>query len=282
MNRIRFVLTASRNKSKEIQMKNEIRLALLCLATVSVPVFAQNALPRCGASNFDRTQNAFTVRNASADAVNQQCLITVYPKGAAPAQAQQDPASYFVEGKYTIDLIGGGGGGGGGGAGAKGKIGGTGGGGASAAPSSTVQYLPPGDYKLTIGTGGEGGAARGGRTESGNPTSLTNANTGQLIAGFPGADTWTQKSKAAGTGAGGVAAAGGTSGASGQAAGASSGGSAPKAAQAGGGGGPGLIRLTMAEPAPQASAPAPVIASSSEAVTPPARAAARPARKDRN
>ena len=263
-------------------MKNEIRLALLCLATVSVPAFAQNALPRCGASNFDSTQSAFTIRNAPADAVNQQCLITVYPKGAAPAQAQQDPASYFVEGKYTIDLIGGGGGGGGGGAGAKGKTGGTGGGGASAAPSRTVQYLAPGDYKLTIGTGGEGGASRGGRTESGNPTNLTNASTGQLIAGFPGADTWTQKSKAAGTGAGGVAAAGGTSGASGQAAGASSGGSAPKAAQAGGGGGPGLIRLTMAGPAPQAIAPAPVIASSSEAVTPPARAAARPARKDRN
>ncbi len=255
-------------------MKSEIRLALLCLAAVSVPAFAQNALPRCGASNFDRTQNAFTIRNAPAEAVNQQCLITVYPSGAAPIQAQQDPASYFVEGKYTIDLMGGGGGGGGGGAGAKGKTGGTGGGGASAAPSRTVQYLSPGDYKLTIGTGGEGGAARGGRTESGNPTNLTNANTGQLIAGFPGADTWTQQSKAAATGGGGVAVPGGTSGASGQSAGASSTGRTP--AQAGGAGGPGLIRLTLAEPAP-----APVIAKS-EAAAAPAPVAARPARKDRN
>lgn len=268
-------------------MKNEIRLALLCLAAVSVPALAQNALPRCGDSNFDSSANAFTIKNAPADAVNQQCLITVYPRGAAPAQAQQDPKSYLVEGKYRIDLMGGGGGGGGGGrAGAKGKTGGTGGGGASAAPSRTVQYLAPGDYKLTIGTGGEGGAARGGRTESGNPTSLTNAKTGQLVAGFPGADKWTQQSKAAGTGTGGAAAPGGTSGATGQAAGASSAGSSPKAAQAGGAGGPGLIRLTMAEPQPRASAPAPapapVIASASEAVRTPAPAATRPARKDRN
>ena len=270
-------------------MKNEIRLALLCLAAVSVPAFAQDALPRCGAANFDSTQNAFTIRNAPASAVNQQCLITVYPKGAAPAQAQQDPKSYFVEGKYTIDLVGGGGGGGGGGAAAKDKKGGTGGGGASAAPSRTVQYLSPGDYKLTIGTGGEGGAARGGRTESGNPTNLTNAKTGQLVAGFPGADTWTQQSKAAGSGTGGVAAPGGTSGASGQAAGASSGGSGPTAAQAGGAGGPGLIKLTMSGPAPKAMAsramaPAskPMMAAASETAVAPARAAVRPARKDRN
>ena len=257
-------------------MKNEIRLALLCLAAVSVPAFAQSALPRCGATNFDSAQNAFTIKSAPATAVNQQCLITVYPQGAVPAQAQQDPKSYFVEGTYTIDLVGGGGGGGGGGAGAKGKSGGTGGGGASAAPSRTVQYLAPGDYKLTIGTGGEGGAARGGRTESGNPTNLTDANTGKLIAGFPGADTWTQQSKAAATGAGGVAAPGGTSGASGQAAGASSTGGRT-AAQAGGAGGPGLIRLTMSAPKPAA----PVMAKS-ETVAAPAAVAERPARKGRN
>jgi len=259
-------------------MKNEIRLALLCLAAVSVPAFAQSALPRCGATNFDSTQNAFTIKNAPATAVNQQCLITVYPQGAAPAQAQQDPKSYFVEGTYTIDLIGGGGGGGGGGAGAKGKTGGTGGGGASAAPSRTVQYLAPGDYKLTIGTGGEGGAARGGRTESGNPTSLTDANTGKLIAGFPGADKWTQQSKAAATGTsggtGGDAAPGGTSGASGQAA--SAGSTGRTTAQAGGAGGPGLIRLTMSAPKPAA------VVARSEVVAPPAAMVERPARKGRN
>jgi hypothetical protein len=269
-------------------VKNEIRLALLCLTAVSVSAFAQNNLPRCGSTNFDRAQNAFTILNAPAGGVNQQCLITVYPAGAAPAQARQDPASYFAEGTYTIDLIGGGGGGGGGAA-SKDRSGGSGGGGASAAPSRVVQYLAPGDYKLTLGTGGIGGAAMGGRTESGNPTSLTNAKTGQLIAGFPGADVWTQQSKAAGTGAGGIAAAGGTSGASGQAGGGTTGtsgyvggGSGPTAAQAGGAGGPGLIRLTMSEPARKAAAPAPVMAAASETAAAPARAAARPARKDRN
>jgi hypothetical protein len=260
-------------------MKNQIRLALLCLTAVSVSAFAQDNLPRCGYSNFDRAQNAFTIVNAPASAVNQQCLITVYPAGAMPAQARQDPASYFAEGTYVIDLIGGGGGGGGGGGSAlEGKSGGAGGGGASAVPSRTVQYLAPGDYKLTIGTGGEGGAARGGRTESGNPTSLTNAGTGQLVAGFPGAGTWTQQSKAAGTGAGGIAAAGGDSGESGAPGGESSGGSVASAAQAGGAGGPGLIRLTMSEPAPQAAAAAPVMGFTSKDAVAPARAA----RKDRN
>jgi hypothetical protein len=270
-------LNANRFKFKEMQMKNQIRLALLCLTAVSVSAFAQDNLPRCGSSNFDRAQNAFTIVNAPASAVNQQCLITVYPAGAMPAQAQQDPASYFAEGTYVIDLIGGGGGGGGGGAAVEGKSGGAGGGGASAVPARTVQYLAPGDYKLTIGTGGEGGAARGGRTESGNPTSLTNAGTGQLVAGFPGAGTWTQQSKPAGSGAGGIAAAGGTSGTSGAPGGGSSGERVASAAQAGGAGGPGLIRLTMSEPTQAAAAPVMGFAPK-DVVAPPVRAA----RKDRN
>lgn len=69
--------------------------------------------------------------------------------------------------------------------------------------------------KLTIGTGGEGGSANGGLTGEGNPTSLTNANTGQLIAGFPGADVRAQRHRAAGSGLGGIAMAGGSSGGSG-------------------------------------------------------------------
>ena len=277
-------------------MKSEIRLALLCLATASVPAFAQNASPMCGTTNYDRAQNAYSIVNPAPGTVNQQCFVTVYPAGAVPDQARQDPNSYLAEGKYIIDLVGGGGGGGGGGAGAKDKSGEGGGGGAGAAPSRTVQYLAPGVYKLTIGTGGYGGAARGGRTGDGNPTSLTNAYTGQLVAGFPGADVATQKSEAAGSAAGGVAAPGGTSGASGQLGSTTGGGGggslgaggtdAPAAknepADKGGAGGPGLIRLTMSEPARQAAAPAPVIASAAETVAAPARAAARPARKDRN
>ncbi|MBE0614593.1 MAG: hypothetical protein IH604_13065 [Burkholderiales bacterium] len=224
--------------------------------------------------------NAFTLKSAPAEGVNQQCLITVYPAGPAPAQAAQDPASYFAEGTYVIDLIGGGGGGGGGGAAAKKTSGGEGGDGASAVPMRAVKYLAPGDYKLTIGSGGAGGDAKGGRTEDGNPSSLTRADTGELVAGFGHADTHIQTTEAAGSGAGGVAAAGGASGASGAKGGGTSDSTVARAAQDGGDGGPGLIRLTMSKPTPMAAAPAPapVMGFASKDVVAPARAA----RKDRN
>ncbi|MBS1217991.1 MAG: rane protein [Proteobacteria bacterium] len=296
-------------------MKNEIRLALLCMAAASVPAFAQSGSPMCGTTNFDQTQSAFTIVNPAAGAVNQQCFIVVHPGGAVPAEARQYPGSYLAEGKYMIELVGGGGGGGGGGS----HMQGGGGGGAGAAPSRTTQYLAPGVYKLTIGTGGEGGSTYGGSTGAGNPSSLTNVYTGQHIAGFAGADVWIPKTQAAGSGTGGVAATGGSSGGSGgdsgprseEAAqrggalqtpgyagipgqagsesarsaqadkdagrvvqsGAGGGGGASigsggtggserigSGAQPGGRGGPGLIKLTMLEAAPQALAPAPVVA----------------------
>lgn len=193
-------------------MKNEIRLALLCLAATAVPAFAQNASPQCGSANFDQTRNAFTIMNPAAGAVNQQCFLTVFPRGAVPDQARQYPASYLVEGSYIVELSGGGGGGGGGAS----KDQGGGGGGAGAAPSRTVQYLSPGVYKLTIGTGGQSGSANGGRVGAGNPSSLINVNTGQLIAGFPGADSWSQRiQQDTGDGRGGAAKAGGSSGGNG-------------------------------------------------------------------
>jgi outer membrane protein OmpA-like peptidoglycan-associated protein len=189
-------------------MKNEIRLALLCMAATAAPAFAQNAIPHCGSTNLDYARNVYTVIKPVAGAVNQQCLLTVYPSAAMPDESRQQPGSYVVEGTYAIELSGGGGGGGGGAS----KDQGGGGGGAGAAPSRTVQYLAPGEYKMTLGTGGDGGSANGGRTESGNPTSLTRVNTGQLVAGFEGADTWRQRSQTAQDGRGGVAAAGGSSG----------------------------------------------------------------------
>ncbi len=207
-------------------MKNEIRLALLCLATASAPAFAQNATPECAANNYDRTLNAFTVINPAAGAVNQQCYFTVHPSAPVADQSGQYAAPNLVAGTYIIDLVGGGGGGGGGAT----QDQGGGGGGAGAAPSRSVNYLAPGVYKMTIGTGGYGGAANGGRTGDGNPTSLTNATTGQLIAGFAGADVWTQRSEAAVDGSGGVAAAGGSSGGSGG----DSGSRSEQAAQSGG------------------------------------------------
>lgn len=211
-------------------MKNEFRLALLCLAITSVPAFAQNAVPSCGPSNFDQSRNVFTVVNPAADTVNQQCILTVHPKGTVSDQSRQYPAFYPTEGSYVIELSGGGGGGGGGAS----KDQGGGGGGAGAAPSRTVQYLAPGAYKLTLGTGGEGGKANGGQTGAGNPTSLTQASTGQLVAGFPGADVWTQRTRAASDGSGGVATAGGSSGGSGGDKGATSGTKSDQAAQSGG------------------------------------------------
>ncbi|MBU3900872.1 MAG: hypothetical protein KJ614_18480 [Gammaproteobacteria bacterium] len=192
-------------------MKREIRLALLCLAATSATAFAQTPAPACGAANFDQTRQVFTVMNPVAQTVNQQCFLTVYAKGTAPEQSRQLPMFYPTEGSYIIELSGGGGGGGGGAINDQGG----GGGGAGAAPSRTTQYLAPGVYKLTLGAGGVGGGANGGITAAGNPTSLTMASSGALIAGFPGADVWQQRGRAALDGKGGIGLAGGSTGGSG-------------------------------------------------------------------
>ena len=191
-------------------MKNDrLALTLMVLAcSAAYPAFGQGALPQCDNANYDQARGLFTVTSPAPNAVNQQCLITVVPTQAFESSAQ-GPA-YLVEGYYAIEMSGGGGGGGGGAA----KDGGGGGGGAGAAPFKTIQLLSPGVYKLTLGTGGEGGKP-GGWTQAGNPTSLTNFNTGELIAGFQGADVWAQRTQAPGSGLGGVAAAGGSSGGSG-------------------------------------------------------------------
>ena len=167
-------------------MKNEIRLALLCMAGAAVPALAQGNFPECGSSNFDKARALFTVIKPRVDAVNQHCFITVYPTGAVPAAAKKSPRSYMPEGNYTIELSGGGGGGGGGASGNRGG----GGAGAGAIVTKTAHYLSPGVYKLTLGTGGEGGAAQGGRVLEGNPSNMINVSTGQLVAGLQGADTW--------------------------------------------------------------------------------------------
>ncbi|MDD5031113.1 MAG: OmpA family protein, partial [Rhodoferax sp.] len=89
-------------------------------------------------------------------------------------------------------------------------------------------------YKLTLGTGGSGGGANGGLTEAGNPSSLTRAQGGQLIAGFAGADVWRQRNRAASDGSGGVGAPGGSSGGSGGDKVVNTAGQVESAAQAGG------------------------------------------------
>lgn len=169
-------------------MKNQISFALLLVASTAVPAAAQNALAKCGSTNFDEIRKIFTVVNPAPGTVNQQCLFTVHKKSEMPKRGGFTSTSMLPEGNYAIELSGGGGGGGGGAV----RDQGGGGGGAGAAPSHVIRYLAPGTYKMTIGTGGSGGSANGGGTESGNPTSLTNVDSGLLVAGFQGADTWQQ------------------------------------------------------------------------------------------
>lgn len=180
-------------------MRNN-RLTFIALACAMAPAFAQNSLPTCETANFDRAQGLFTVMNPATNAVNQQCLLTVHSRQASAA-GTQFPAPYLLEGNYAIDLSGGGGGGSSGDA----RNGGGGGGGAGATPYKTRVYLAPGVYKLTLGTGGnavsKASASDSGRLfGDGNPTSLTRAATGELVAGFPGADTWTGRTTKQGTG----------------------------------------------------------------------------------
>lgn len=177
----------------------------------TAPARAQGALPDCRNANFDQARGIFIVNNPAPDEVNQQCLLTVVSTAQAAASSAQFPAAPFmVEGWYNIEMSGGGGGGGGGAS----KDGGGGGGGAGAAPFNTIKLLSPGVYKLTLGKGGDGGKP-GEYTQGGNPTSLTNYNTGEHIAGFEGADVWRQRSQAPGSGLGGAASEGGSFGGSG-------------------------------------------------------------------
>lgn len=189
-------------------MKYQLRMSLICLSAAAMPAYAQDAPPLCGTRNFDQARSIFTVMDPVPGSANQQCLLNVYRSGERPSQAAQSPASYLVEGRYLIDISGGGGGGGGGAS----KDHGGGGGGAGAAPIQVVKTLTPGVYKLTIGMGGMGGKADGGTTEYGSPSSLTNATTGELIAGFAGADTWKPLTRVAGGGLGGAADIGGSRG----------------------------------------------------------------------
>jgi hypothetical protein len=201
-------------------MKPSTYLPSLFLAFISVSAMAQNAGPQCGTTNFDKSRKLFTIMNAGAGTVNQQCYFTVYRASDMPAPARRDPRSMLVEGNYAIEMSGGGGGGGGG---ASMDLGG-GGGGAGAAPLHVVRYLAPGVYKMTIGTGGAGGSANGGfgadpkavASEDGSPSNVTRANTGELVAGTQGADTWSvRKTARAMDGAGGTALPGGSRGGSG-------------------------------------------------------------------
>jgi hypothetical protein len=266
------------------------KLTLMFLAcAAAIPAFGQNSTDsRCGSTNYDSSRNIYTITNPAPATATQQCFITVVPKQSWSGGVPNLSTSQLVEGNYEITLSGGGGGGGGGAGGerehGRNEAGAGGGGGYGAIPVTTVRYLNPGVYRLTIGSGGQGGMAgpngervarSGGRGADGAPTSLSNANTGETVAGFSRAEFWdgtyplVAQASSVGTPA--------TSGERGATGGGGAGG---KTAGSGFHGGNGFIKLALKDPVPQA--PVQAAPAMSETVTTPAPAAARPARKDRN
>jgi hypothetical protein len=257
------------------------KLTLMFMAcAAAIPALAQNSTDsRCGTTNFDRNQNVFTIANPTPGTANQQCFITVVPKASWSGGTPDLASSQLVEGNYEIALSGGGGGGGGGGPGGETErsrtaAGGGGEGGSSAPPATVVRYLSPGVYRLTIGSGGQGGAPNGGRGGDGAPTSLSNAYSSETVAGFSGAESWGGSYPLTAVAYSGAAAKSGERGPDGN-----SGASSKPTGDPGAQGGHGFIKLALKDPVPQA---APAISSSSETVTIPAPAASRPARRDRN
>jgi hypothetical protein len=273
------------------------KLALVFLTCTTGSVFAQDNSPYCVNTNYDQTQDMFTVINPAPGALNQQCFLTVHP-APAPGSARPDGlAGRFVEGEYEILLGGGGGGGGGGGASEepKSKPAGGGKGGAGALPARTVQHLSPGVYRLTIGTGGKGGGAAaspgaGENAAHGNPTGVAEAYTGQTIAGFPRAEMWAGYSAESyevaaggrripssstavqvhdGSGPGAI------NGSDGQ--------SRDDSSQPGADGGHGFIKMTLvAQAAPQAATPATPPPAAAQEQAPAPKPVRRPIKKDRN
>ena len=165
------------------------KLALIVAGCSAIPAFAQDGSPRCGVTNFDRNQGLFTITNPNPGKVNEQCFITVVSKQEWNGGLPDFSTSQIVEGNYEISASGGGGGAGGAARSTRGYDG------ADAVPFKHTRYLSPGVYRLTIGSGGQGGQAcltedQGGRGGDGAPTSLSEANGGQTIAGYPRAESW--------------------------------------------------------------------------------------------
>jgi hypothetical protein len=161
-------------------------------APSGVPVAAAD-LPNCFDANYDAQRGLFTMRNAAPDAVNQQCALTVGPRGAR-----------LAAGSYTVYLANGGGGGAGGTQQGPNRGGGAGGGGAGAREIQATVQLSEGVYRLTLGAGGPGGNAcvfapyylSGGPGWAGSPSSIVRIATGEVVIGAPGADSYARLSRA--------------------------------------------------------------------------------------
>ena len=269
------------------------KVALIIAGCAAIPAFAQSGTPMCGVTNFDASRGLFTITSpAPGGNLNQQCFVTVVSKAEWAGGPPNLARSELVEGNYEISASGGGGGGGGSARSARGYDG------ADAIPLKHTRYLTPGVYRLTIGTGGPGGQAclaedQGGRGGDGAPTSLSEAYTGQTIAGFPRAESWDgtypvqvaagRRVSGAGAAAGNMtpAARSGELGGGGRGAGSGSG-----DCTVGANGGNGFIKLAFADPAPQApraaEPPRAQPAPATEVITTPPPVDVRPARRDRN
>ena len=170
--------------------------ATAAVAAPSAPPVS--ALPDCLASNYDPVRHLFTLKNPRPDEPNQQCLLTVYPRGQGASETR------ITAGRYLINLSDGGDGGAGGTLQDVRGGGGGGGGGAGARELQRVVDLTEGVYRLAIGAGGPGGnpciptpnmVFSGGPGWLGSPSSLVRVATGEVLIGTPGAETYVRPKK---------------------------------------------------------------------------------------
>lgn len=180
----------------------KLALALLvgigtgCTTAPPAPLISTSDLPNCFDTNYDEERGLFTIKGDVGNPVNQQCLVTVGPRGDTAS------ASRLTAGSYRVYLADGGGGGAGGTVQAFG--GGGGGGGAGAMETQATVNLTEGIYKLTIGAGGPGGnvcQARpggpgGGPGWAGSPSNMVHVATGEVVIGTPGADSYARLTRA--------------------------------------------------------------------------------------
>ncbi len=170
-----------------------------CTTVPPAPPVSMSNLPNCLDSNYDKERGLFTIRNEIGKAMNQQCLLTVGPRGDVAS------ASPLAAGSYRIYLANGGGGGAGGTlqAFASNKAGGGGGGGgAGALETQATVDLSEGVYKLTLGAGGPGGSVclpglgfGGGPGWAGSPSNMVRVATGEVVLGTPGADIYARPTR---------------------------------------------------------------------------------------
>ena len=174
-----------------------------CSTVRQSPFVADAELPNCFDNNYSDQYKLFTIKTAAPNVINQQCAITVAPRGTTASGKQ------LVAGRYRVSVSNGGGGGAGGTTQDGSRFpgvnhsGGGGGGGAGAAEAQMTVNLIEGKYRLTIGAGGPGGSAcsgpptnfGGGPGWAGSPTNMIRVGTGEVVAGATGAEAYTRPTR---------------------------------------------------------------------------------------